>query len=108
MAEYKLQYTATEINERLRKIDDINDKVNKVDGKGLSTNDFTDEYMAKLESAFSYSVNHTALPTVTSSDSGKILCVSDDGEWVAKSVQFVSGGVENNQLDELSSLLEGV
>ena len=39
----QLNYTASEINAKLAKTDEIDDKVDKVAGKGLSTNDFTNE-----------------------------------------------------------------
>lgn len=63
MAEYKLQYTATEIDERLRKVDEIDSKVDKVSGMGLSANDFTDEYKAKVDSALqSYTETDPTVP----------------------------------------------
>ena len=63
MAEYKLQYTASEINERLQRVDNIANKVDKVDGKGLSTNDFTNEYKAKVDSALqSYTETDPTVP----------------------------------------------
>ena len=36
--EFKLSYTGSQINEKLGQVDN---KVDKVSGKGLSTNDFT-------------------------------------------------------------------
>ena len=45
--EYKLNYTATQVNEKLGQIEN---KVDKIEGKGLSTNDFTSEEKEKLES----------------------------------------------------------
>lgn len=44
-AAYRLPYTGEEVEDLLAQIDG---KVDKVDGKGLSTNDFTSEEKAKL------------------------------------------------------------
>ena len=44
----------------------IKNKVDKVDGKGLSTNDFTDAYKTKLDSAL------TSKPTYTASEVGAV------------------------------------
>lgn len=52
MANFTLNYTGTQINEKLAKIDNIDDelseKVDKVGGKGLSTNDYTTAEKNKL------------------------------------------------------------
>ena len=44
-AAYRLPYTGEEVEDLLAQVDG---KVDKVDGKGLSTNDFTSEEKAKL------------------------------------------------------------
>lgn len=44
--EYKLSYTASDIDEKLGQIDN---KVDKVTGKGLSSNDYTDAAKAKVD-----------------------------------------------------------
>ena len=44
----QLSYTAAEIDERLAKTDDIENKVDKETGKGLSTNDYTTSEKEKL------------------------------------------------------------
>lgn len=53
MAEYKSSYTGQEIDAGIAKantaIQDVSNKVDKVEGKGLSTNDFTDEEKTKLD-----------------------------------------------------------
>lgn len=56
--------TATESFNTLGEMESaINNKVDKVDGKGLSTNDFTDAYMAKLDSALqSYTETDPTVP----------------------------------------------
>jgi hypothetical protein len=46
----------------------IDDKVDKVDGKGLSTNDFTDEYKRKLDEADSGVNENTVLITTDDID----------------------------------------
>lgn len=59
-------------------------------------------------SGHTHNVNQIVdLPHVTPADTGKFLCVSEDGAWELKSMQFTSGGVEAEELDELLSLLEG-
>lgn len=57
--------------------DRFNQKVDKVDGKGLSTNDYTDEEKAKL-------FNIEGLPEVTIENNDDILQVVD-GAWAIQS-----------------------
>lgn len=52
--EKRLSYTATEIDERLAKTDDIDNKVDKETGKGLSTNDYSDAEQSKLSGLTQY------------------------------------------------------
>lgn len=53
MANYKSIYTGEEIDAGIAKantaIQDVSNKVDKIEGKGLSTNDFTNEEKAKLD-----------------------------------------------------------
>lgn len=53
MANYKSIYTGQEIDAGIAKantaIQDVSNKVDKIEGKGLSTNDFTNEEKAKLD-----------------------------------------------------------
>lgn len=51
MADYIFDFSGDEIAKRLR---DIPNKVDKVNGKGLSTEDFTSELLAKLKSLSNY------------------------------------------------------
>lgn len=54
----------------------LNGKVDKIDGKGLSTNDFTNEYKNKLD-------NNNGIPTCTTADNGKFLrVVNGSPAWV--------------------------
>lgn len=71
MADYYLHKTAAHIDELLEKVeglnnyDDtevrglINNKVDKVTGKGLSANDFTDAYKAAVDGAAPQSTTYT-------------------------------------------------
>jgi hypothetical protein len=68
-------------------INNLRVKVDKEDGKGLSSNDFTTEEKEKLASIDVYveekvkqAVGEYALPTVTAADNGKILQVVN-GVW---------------------------
>ena len=95
----------------------LSNKVDKIDGKGLSTNDFTDEYRSKIGSALqSYTETDPTVPTwakaatkptytaeevgalpadtkilpaVTANDAGKFMRVSSAGKWIAEAVPRV-------------------
>lgn len=83
MADYYLHKTAAHIDELLEKVegldnyDDtevrglINNKVDKVTGKGLSTNDFTDAYKTELDGL------DTALDGKVDKETGKGLSTND-------------------------------
>lgn len=72
MANFTLNYTGTQINEKLAEIDNINDellaKVDKVNGKGLSTNDYTTAEKNKL-GGIEIGANKTAVDSVLSASS---------------------------------------
>lgn len=71
MNEFKLSYTANEINEKLGKVDNL---VSSVNG---------------IEPDANGNVNIPNLPAVTSADNGKFLRVVD-GAWSAVALQDVS------------------
>ena len=58
----------------------VKDKVDKVDGKGLSTNDFTNEYMAKVDSALqSYTETDPTVPAWAKAATKPTYSASDVG-----------------------------
>lgn len=65
---------------------DLSGKVNAVAGKGLSTNDYTNQDKNKLSS----------IPDVTSGDAGKVLKVSTDGSWVLSAPSGFSASDDGN------------
>lgn len=76
-------YLATHQNEYTALVTAVGDKVDKVEGKGLSTEDFTAELKTKLD-AIAEGANKYTLPTATSSVLGGIkvgenLSVAEDG-----------------------------
>lgn len=63
----------------------LGNKVDKVDGMGLSTNDYTTEEKNKLTAI-------QGLPTVTTTDIGKFLRVSDASEWAVEALPNAEDG----------------
>lgn len=106
MADYYLHKTAAHIDELLEKVeglnnyDDtevrglINNKVDKVTGKGLSTNDFTDTYKTELDGL------DTALNGKVDKETGKGLSTNDfTTEEKTKLAGIESGARVNVQAD---------
>jgi hypothetical protein len=68
----------------------LDEKVNKVDGKGLSTNDFTDEYEQKLNGVgddISASAVVSGSLDISTIESSRILLVKGDGSAVSISLE---------------------
>lgn len=73
--EFKLNYTAAQVNDKLSQIEN---KVDKIEGKGLSTNDFTTEEKEKLES-----LNNSNIMNGTGEESVKTIGAKEASAWRA-------------------------
>lgn len=83
---------------------ELNNKVDKEDGKGLSTNDFTDEYKTKLDNvknskvveigSYQYSYEGTVLPAIPVEIARQIYV--DDKEGIFQILHWTLYGTENN------------
>jgi predicted aspartyl protease len=85
--------------------DIIDGKVDKVDGKGLSTNDFTDEYKTKLDSLENITFEETD-PTVPAwaKEANKPTYTADEVGALSKDTQLFSG--DYNDLENAPDITE--
>ena len=84
MTDYIFNLSGDEIAKRLR---DIPNKVDKVNGKGLSTEDFTSELLAKLKSLSNY--NDTELREMIAKLRTSLENIRDGAEKGATALQKV-------------------
>lgn len=106
MADYIFDLSGDEITKRLR---DIPNKVDKVNGKGLSTEDFTSELLAKLKSLSNYNDTElreaiaklrTSLDTLVDGDTSS--AIQSFNEIVA----FLKGVEDNESLEGIIAAIE--
>lgn len=64
---------------------DLNDKVDKINGKGLSTNDFTTEFKVKLEGLYNYTLPSSLPATIiTQTSTHRFVSDNEKSIWTSK------------------------
>ena len=94
-------YSSDRLEDNFAKKTDLNNKVDKVNGKGLSTNDFTYAEKIKLNS-IDDGANYYVLPSASDTVKGGVKVDGTTIDIDADDVIHVIGGVGGSQIDEMT------